>query len=59
MSCGCGSVVRAIDSETRYPWIKPCHWQSFMYQIFYELKYRKGKNKEKRPVTPHLKKEKK
>ena len=44
---GCGSVGRAVASDTRDPRFKPRHRKSFIYQIIYQLYHRKDENKEK------------
>ena len=40
---GCGSVVRAVASNTRDTWFESRHWHNFIYQLY----NRKDKNKEK------------
>ena len=49
---GCGSVSRAVTSDTRDPRFKSRHRQNFIYQL-YITKY---KNKEKEAGNGHLKK---
>ena len=39
---GCGSVVRAVASDTRDPWFKSRHQQNFIYELYNG----KDKNKE-------------
>ena len=45
---GCGSVGRAVASDTRDPRFKPRLWQNFLNQIIYRLYIRKDKIKKKR-----------
>ena len=43
---GCGSVDRAVASDTRDRQFESCDWQNFTYQIFYQINNRKDENKE-------------
>ena len=43
MGSGCGSVGRAVASDTRDPWFVSRHQQNFTYQLY----NRKDKNTEK------------
>ena len=45
---GCGSVGRAVASDTRGPWFESSHWQKFILNIVYCQLYWKDDNKEKR-----------
>ena len=45
---GCGSVGRAVASDTRDLRFKPHHQKSFIHQIIYQLYHRKDQNKWKR-----------
>ena len=56
MGSGCGSVGRAVGSDTKDPRFKPPHRQSFIYQIFYQLYHRKDEIKEKEAGNGTLKK---
>ena len=59
MGSGCGSVGRAVGSDTKDPRFKPPHRQSFIYQIFYQLYHSiivKTKSRKKKPGMAHLKK---
>ena len=49
---GCGSVGRAITSDTRDPRFESRHQQNFIYQFIYQLYNRKDKNKEKEARKP-------
>ena len=54
---GCGSVARAVASNTRDPWFEPCLSQIFIYQFIDQLYYRIDENKEKEAGKgPSLKK---
>ena len=54
---GCGSVGRAVASNTREPRFEPHHRQNFIYQIIYQLYKRKDENNEKKAGNgPSLKK---
>ena len=37
VASGCGSVGRAVASDTRDPRFESRHWQNFFYQIIYQL----------------------
>ena len=43
INSGCGSVGRAVASDTRDPQFESGHWQNFIYPMY----NRKDKNKEK------------
>ena len=55
---GCGSVGRAVASNTRGPRFESSHWQKFIYieHLFTVNCIEKTKIKEKRPGMAHLKK---
>ena len=55
---GCGSVGRAVASNTRGPWFKSSHWQTFISDIYWFTVncLEKTKIKKKRPGMAHLKK---
>ena len=54
---GCGSVGRAVASNTRDPMFKSQHRQNFICQIIYQLYNRKDKTEEKEAwYSPSLKK---
>ena len=57
MGSGCGSVGRAVASDTRDLWFKSRHLQNFIYQIIYQLFNRKDENKEKEAGNGPFKKE--
>ena len=44
---GCGSVGRAVASNTRDPWFERCLRQICIYQFIDQLYYRIDENKEK------------
>ena len=44
---GCGSVGRAVTTDSRCPWFKSSHRPKFILNVYYQL-YWKDKNKEKR-----------
>ena len=53
VASGCGSVGRAIASDTRDPQFKSINWLSFIYQLY----IRKEENEEKKARNgPSLKK---
>ena len=58
MGSGCGSVGRAVASNTRGPRFESSHWQTFISEIhFYIVNcIEKTKIKEKRPGMAHFKK---
>ena len=57
LGSGCGSVGRAVTSDTRDPRFEPCHRRNFVYQFICQLYNRKDENKEKEAGNgPSLKK---
>ena len=54
LGSACGSVGRAVASDTRDPQFVSHHWQNFIYQFIYQLYNRKDKIKKKRPGMGHL-----
>ena len=53
MGSGCGSVGRAVASDTRGPRFESDHWQNYILPLYRQL-YWKDKNKEKRPLMAHF-----
>ena len=51
MGCGCGSVGRAVVSDTTYPRFESRHKQTFIKDIFTAVK--KTKIKKKGPGMAH------
>ena len=51
----CGSVGRAVASNSRGPQFKSSHWQHFKFNIYCQL-YLKNENKEKEAGNGALKK---
>ena len=53
---GCGSVGRAVASDTRGPWFESSHRQKFIYRTFVycQLCIEKTKNKKNRPGMVHF-----
>ena len=50
MGSGCGSVGRAVASDTRGPWLESSHWQKFIYILnicLLSTVYWKDEHKEK------------
>ena len=41
--CGCGSVGKAVASDSRDPWFGSRQWQNFIYQLFNRNDENKGK----------------
>ena len=60
MGSGCGSVGRAVATDTRGLWFESSHWQKFIYILnicLLSTVYWKEENKEKEAGTgPFLKK---
>ena len=54
---GCGSVGRAVASNSRGPWYKSRHWQKIYIEHFIVNCIEKTKIKKKRPGRAHLKKD--
>ena len=53
---GCGSVGKAVASNSRGPWFESSHWQKFIMNIYSKLNW-KDENKEKEAENgPFLKK---
>ena len=56
LGSGCGSVGRAVDSDSKGPWFESSHQQKFILKIYCQL-YWKDENKEKEAGNgPFLKK---
>ena len=53
MGSGCGSVERAVASNTRGPWYESSHRQYFITNIF-TVNCLKNENKKKRPGMAHF-----
>ena len=53
---GCGSVGRAVASDTRGPWFESSHWRNLYFTLFTVNCIEKTKIKKKRPGMAHLKK---
>ena len=56
MGSGCGSVGRAVASDTRDPSFESSHSETFIEQLFAVNCVEKTKIKKKRPEMVHLKK---
>ena len=57
MGSGCGSVGRAVASDTRCRWFKSSHWQKFIFILnicLLSTEYLKTKIKKKRPGMVHF-----
>ena len=55
MGSGCGSVGRAVASDTRGPRFKSSHWQNYIEHLFTVNCIEKTKIRKKRPGMAHLK----
>ena len=51
---GCGSVGRAVASDTRGPQFESRHRQNFTLNLYLPLTLEKTKTKKKRPEMAHL-----
>ena len=54
----CGSVDRAVSSDTRDPWFESCHWQNLYWTLFPFNCIEKTKIKKKRLGMAHFLKNK-
>ena len=53
---GCGSVGRAVTSDSRGPWFESNHWQKIILKIYCQL-YWKDENREKEARNDPFKKQ--
>ena len=49
----CGSVGRVVASNSRGPLFEYSHWQTFIFNIYFQL-YSKDENEKKRPGLAHF-----